>query len=600
MLNKQTIGIYCRISREKARRDRSIEDQKELGITFAKSKGYDFDVYIDENYSGTTDKRPEYRRLYSDITNGKLQIVWVYDESRLQRSQNIRLDLYSRLKNQGIRLITHSSGEIDLFNAHSQLNSGIQAEMNQYFVMITSEKIQSVLKRRVSSGKGWGIPPYGYRYNEEGYYKIVPEEAKIVKLIFKWSLSGIGTDKIAQRLNLMKVPTRFNGYKGQVRLHKKSFQREEKVISRKDFKWAGNTIRGIIGNSMFYGVKTIKDESFTVESLFSYDYWQKVNYNLKVVNRNTKTKGGGKKYQYLLNGRIRCGRCGSNYNGKTRKNQKDHFYYCMSKRRGNNCGNRSINIDKIESFIWKCLFSTTFLSNSILEYTESNSDYLTLHSKRKECLAKLEEISVQMGRIIDSIKEGYVKPHETEEVMNSLRADLNKSDDTLKRIEGHLKSLDVHPNMINEIHQKMNFSFEEKVDIVWKFIDQIHVHWNELPDKDTTYRFYILEIHYSIGNLKQLFTSGFKSNLDQWFSIDIDNATSKCQIGHEFWTSVPPNSSHLDLNFKSEQDFQAICKPMYCDAHSSSFKKASNEIKRELALRLEQAQKITEGWCLNG
>ena len=48
------LGIYCRISREKeAGKDRSIADQKALGIELAQKHRTEYKVYIDEGYSGT-------------------------------------------------------------------------------------------------------------------------------------------------------------------------------------------------------------------------------------------------------------------------------------------------------------------------------------------------------------------------------------------------------------------------------------------------------------------------------------------------------------------------------------------------------------------
>jgi len=35
------------------------------------------------------------------------------------------------------------------------------------------------------------------------------KEAKTVKLIYKWSLKGIGTNKIAGKLNELEIPTRY-------------------------------------------------------------------------------------------------------------------------------------------------------------------------------------------------------------------------------------------------------------------------------------------------------------------------------------------------------------------------------------------------------
>lgn len=52
------------------------------------------------------------------------------------------------------------------------------------------------------------IRPYGYGRDENGMMVINPEEAKHVRQIFDWALSGIGTFKIAHMLEEQGVPTR--------------------------------------------------------------------------------------------------------------------------------------------------------------------------------------------------------------------------------------------------------------------------------------------------------------------------------------------------------------------------------------------------------
>jgi len=558
---RQKVGIYCRISREKKTVDKSIEDQKLLGIKFAKDNELDYELYIDEGYTGVTDKRPQFLRLYSDVLKNQIELVWVFDEGRLQRNNQIRFDLYSRFKEFGVQLYDHLKGHIDLHNAEVQLQGGILAEMNQYYVMITSEKIRSVLTRRVNSGKGWGLPPFGYTYDKEGYYVLHQKESIIVKRIYNLSLNGSGTEKIAGILNTENIPTRFNSYTGEVTLHKRNLNRDSKVINRKDFKWAGNTVRGILNNSMFYGLKTIKDKSFEVDALFSYDYWQRVNFNLKSKNRNTKSVGGTKKYEYLLNGVITCGKCGSNYNGKTRQDKKDHFYYCMSKRRSLNCGNRSINIDKIESFIWRCLFSSSYLKNAISEYHDENANYSRLISKAAELNTALELLNSQVSNLVSSIKMGVLRPKEAEPELVKLRPEIEALREKIELIEK--RNIALSNNIDDWQHNgiKTIYYFKEKVEIITKFIEKIIVHWVEKRVDGQLIRYYLIEIKYKIGDLNQFFTNGVGLNMDQWFSIEKDKASGKAMFKHEFWLKRPPNSFNLDVQFLEEQEFYSISIP---------------------------------------
>lgn len=107
----------------------------------------------------------------------------------------------------------------------------------------------------ISENEKWGIrrrfqngtfivsyPPYGYA-NVNGEMVIVPEEAEVVRSIFADCLAGIGTYRIAKRLNEENIPTKKNG------------------------KWHGGTVNGILTNEKYIGdalfQKSYTDENFT-------------------------------------------------------------------------------------------------------------------------------------------------------------------------------------------------------------------------------------------------------------------------------------------------------------------------------------------------
>lgn len=75
-----------------------------------------------------------------------------------------------------------------------------------------------------------------------GEMVIVPEEAEVVRSIFADCLAGIGTYRIAKRLNEENIPTKKNG------------------------KWHGGTVKGILTNEKYIGdalfQKSYTDENF--------------------------------------------------------------------------------------------------------------------------------------------------------------------------------------------------------------------------------------------------------------------------------------------------------------------------------------------------
>jgi DNA invertase Pin-like site-specific DNA recombinase len=345
------LGIYCRISKAKEGNDLSIPDQKQKGIEKAKDLGLQYELYIDEGKSGASDKiedRPEFERFIADITNGTLSAVYAYDQSRFERNPQVRWLIKNIFKENNIHYYTELDGEVDLNDPQAEFFGDLLSVINKYHVTLTKIKVKSALKTRVASGKAHSILPYGYKKNDNGSLIINEEEADIINKIYDLSLSGMGTRSVANLLNENGVLTRYNKIKTGTIKTKNKYTGTFTVTDKKDIKWAGNTIRNIIKNSIYKGERLYSGEIYKVPAIINSTKWEKAQKNLK-NNRNN----SGKKvvHQYLLKGLLRCGVCGRNMYGKTRVSKHDNFYMCSSKRiKGENCGNRSVNIDKIEAF----------------------------------------------------------------------------------------------------------------------------------------------------------------------------------------------------------------------------------------------------------
>lgn len=516
------VGIYCRISREKGFENRSIQDQKMLGIEFCESNNFDFDVYIDEGLSGTIEERPEFRRLLQNIVDGDINLIWVFDDSRIQRDPEIRFLINKHLRDFDVKYYTHVDGYFDIYNPQEELFKGIMAQFNKYFVELTKMKIKSVLSRRAKSGKGWGVAPYGYKLNKEGKYELHSEESEIVKKIYRLSLEGLGTERIAKSLNDDGVDTRYNKLDGVIRIKDKR-DGKVKAIKKSEIKWAGNTIRGILNNSMFFGVKKINDVTFEVPALFDIEYWEMVNSNLRNKNKNTINKGGTKKYDYLLNKVISCGRCGRNYNGKTRPDKKDHFYYCMSKRTSHNCGNRSVNIDKIESAVWHLIFTDNLLRESLKRVFGESSKIASYHESIKELNNELKELESKKSVLLDFVMQKHISFEEAQKKLNEIHQEIKSKKEALEKYQFRIKSLShlTDPEELN-LHSDFvrNMTHAERQSLIEKYIKNVKIHWLDETHNGQKIRLYVIAISNRIENDTVYFINDFSLNLDEWFRVE--------------------------------------------------------------------------------
>lgn len=530
------VAIYCRISKDKGEKDKSIEDQLETGKEFCDKNGYSYKEYIDDGISGTIGERPEFQNLLADITDGKIDIVWVLDDSRIQRNPEIRYLINKTLKDNNVQYHTGVDGVVDLYDPQKDLMGGVLAEFNKYFVAITKTKVKSVLKRRALQGKGWGALPYGWSYDKEGYYVQKEDECKVVKRIYKLSLDGVGTDRIARMLNDECVPTRYNGYEGEIRLNKSKGAKYTKKVKKEDVKWAGNTINGILNNSMFYGKKKIKDIIFDVPPLFSIDYWSEVNYNLKNNNSKNNTKGGKVKYDYLLRGLIKCGKCGMNYSGKTRVDKKDHFYYCMSKRNGESCGNRSINIDHIEALVWNSMFFEGKLYKEIkneIGSEKKRTEYLNVISDLK---LKLQKSQNAKNNILDSVMNGVFSMEEVSEKMTIIRKEIEQFTNGMFSNEEKLKRLnDSDVNELKYMDKLEELSFEKKNELLQKFIQDVNIHWIETTIQGVNVRYYKVVVNYKFADITHVYTNGYGLDFSMWYEVKYSSMRKEVYYNTCIW-----------------------------------------------------------------
>lgn len=456
------LGIYCRISKDKEDgKDRSINDQKLLGIELAKKLGVDYEVYIDEGLSGTLsiEDRPSLFKLVQDGENGKIKMFYYYDQSRLEREPETYLTLTKLFTKKKIRCFTNV-GEV-VFNPESILLGTVMSAFNKFYVEVTKQKVKSVLKRNAQTGKVHAIAPYGYTKDADGAMVVDEVQSKVIKRIFEMSLNGIGTRKIAEILTAEKIPTKYNliGKGTLTTINRKSNLKSEVTKNKKDVIWSGNTIRSILVNPVYYGKRVFSGVEYSVPAIFDYDYWKLVNDNLQANRNNT-----GKKVDhiYKLKGFITCAKCGRNYYGRSRVNKKDHYYMCSSKRlKTENCGNRSINIDFIENLV------DYFLTEQKYQHIEDNASYFIQTTdnylvKLTEIKKQIDGVEVEIQNLVVAVSKGIFKLNQAEFRMK----ELNQTKDQLQQEYDLIKKTNTYSmNTLSDIIYNITIEYNTNYNI---------------------------------------------------------------------------------------------------------------------------------------
>ncbi len=204
-------ALYMRLSKDDSKtKSQSMDSQRKILRAFSAEKGFKiFGEYIDDGFSGTNFERPGFKKMISDIENGKINLVLVKDLSRLGRdyiSAGQFTEIYFPSK--GVRCISVTDG-YDSENSFSDMIP-FRNLLNEMYARDISRKIRSAFEARMKAGDFIGpFAPFGYIRSPNNRHRLVPDNltSPIVKRIFTESAAGKAPLEIAKGLDSDDVPT---------------------------------------------------------------------------------------------------------------------------------------------------------------------------------------------------------------------------------------------------------------------------------------------------------------------------------------------------------------------------------------------------------
>lgn len=210
-------AIYARFSTDK-QRDASIDDQVHSCREHALRHGWSIaEVYSDRASSGASMFRTGIERLQRDAKAGRFEIVLAEAMDRLSRNLSDISKFHERMEHAGIGIHTLTEGKVD------QMMIGMKGTMNAMQLRDIGIKTARGQRGRVRAGKIAGGNSYGYDVlpgvtvngkEEFGNRAINSGQAAVIRRIFEDYARGISAGKIAEALNLEKVPGPRGGYWG--------------------------------------------------------------------------------------------------------------------------------------------------------------------------------------------------------------------------------------------------------------------------------------------------------------------------------------------------------------------------------------------------
>lgn len=156
-------------------------------------------VYSDEAISGTKPNRNGFVEMVADCRAGKIDLIITKSISRFARNTATLLEVVRELKKINVDVYFEEQN-IHTMSDEGELILTFLASFAQEEARSMSENMKWRVKKNFEEGLIWGCAPYGYEI-QNAKFIVVPEEAEVVRLVYKLYLEGYGSCAIARILS---------------------------------------------------------------------------------------------------------------------------------------------------------------------------------------------------------------------------------------------------------------------------------------------------------------------------------------------------------------------------------------------------------------
>ena len=475
-MKKDVLHIYTRVSSlAQADSGTSLETQLEIGTKRAKALGFNLRHWNEGGKSSHHENiqdRPVLFEMYEAIKSGEIKHLWIYDQSRISRNDQVASIFRYECNKQGVTLYT-KDGQMDLSNPSEKLLKHLLDGIAEFDNSVRAERTRLGKLNRVNAGFWHGGPaPFGYRIENK---KLVVEktEAKWVKNIFDDCLRGVSILKIKKTLDSKGV-----------------------IPRRKKGLWTLGSIQALLKNTHYIGHYSFKDKKtenpIEVKCPVIVDelVWKSVQQSRTPQNARTQQKNKTKRF-YMLRDLMFCGHCGRPISGRIKEEKNEYLYYCPNKerdwvvnggsaqpwKRGVGCGMaRSLNIKDCDELVWNA--ATKLHKDSSVLKEEVKKKAL----KEKDILENQSEEDIfNLKNRIKRLEKDLLHAQETQGTLefNFLAGEIDKKvyDYAVKLAKEKIESVNVS---LTNAQLELKGTKESK-----KWVDWVKQYGDEVSSKDS-------------------------------------------------------------------------------------------------------------------
>lgn len=414
-----------------------------------------YDIYCDDDITGTTFMRPEFSRMMKDVGDRNVNCIVVKDLSRLGRNY---LESGEYLEKVfpffEIRFIAVND-RIDTLDKPVDIGAQLKNMANEMYAKDISRKICSTMKTLQEQGKFIGShPPYGYMRDPKDKYRLIadPETAPVVKEIFQKILDGYTIHALTLQLNERGIPSPGR------------YKYEKGLVKNERFKhsvWFFSTTRKLLSDPIYLGwiqngkyeshfhkggqknVKVPREEWKTIKGVHQPIIEEAIFDQVQEILTQKAANAGRYQSKHnqnnILRGKLRCGECGKSMALKEREShgKKQLWYICPIHEHYNSsyCPKKAVKKEQLENMV------LTFLKKQMELYAEAKELIRSLNRRPagrekfriyQEQIRKTERHITQYTERKAELYQDYAERLISEEDYIAISQDYGRKTDDLK------------------------------------------------------------------------------------------------------------------------------------------------------------------------
>ena len=464
------VALYARYSSD-LQNAASIEDQIRLCRERAAREGWSVvGSYEDAGLSGSSMvQRPGVQRLLQDGRDRRFELVLSEALDRLSRNQADIASIYQNLAFAGVGIVTLSEGRVD------EMHIGLKGTMNALFLKDLAAKTHRGLRGRVEAGKSGGGNAYGYTVLrsltadgelKRGDREINPDEAAVVRRIFRAYADGQSPNRIADMLNREGIPGPRNGKWDKSTIH-------------------GNPKRGtgVLNNEIYIGKLIWNRQQFVKDPqtgrrqarpnpeadwiitevpelrIIDEALWDEVKARQqgRKIEQTEREAWERRKPRFLLTGLVKCGCCGGGFSTVG----KDRFGCSNSRNKGRSvCQNRTgITRQDLEgrilTILSERLMEPELVKVFAAEYIAERNRLAAHHDDDRAAKEKeLARVIREQDTLVNALLSG-VPPERIKAKMQQLETRQKQLERELATAPAPAAMLRIHPRMADTWQERI-------------------------------------------------------------------------------------------------------------------------------------------------